>query len=328
MQRGLRAIALLSVILAGGTAGYALIEGWDLGRSLFFTLITITTIGYGDYGLSRAGEYFTTFVILGALGVFTYSFGQLVEAISTYDFMRRRLMERSIRNLTDHMVICGLGRMGQTISRRLDEHGVPFVVVDRDEKLVSEAIDRGWLALVGDATDDDTLHDCAVSHARALICAASTDAENIVITLGARDICSQLLIISRAEQPDAIRKLERAGASKIISPIGASAERAIDMVLKPHLADFLDHAASGSEAVDMAEILIEGAMGSEWRSVIECGKRHPEVAFVAVRHRDGRMSFRCDPRSSFETGDVLIVAGRQEQVCRMSIEAREARMAA
>ena len=328
LQRMTRALIALCAVLTLGVAGYMLIEGWDLQRAFFFTVITVTTIGYGDYGLSPRGELFTSVVILGALGVFTFSFGQIVEAVASQDFMRRRMMERTIRSLTDHIVIAGLGRVGRVIAEQLDEAGVAFVVIDPDGARISAALERGWLALEGDATDDTALRRAAIENAQALVCAAPTDNMNIVITLSAHSLQPNLRIITRGENPDAIRKLERAGASKIISPIHTGATRMVDVVLKPHLAELLDCAHSGSQTVEMAEIPIAPGMSEKWHTITECGKAHPTVAFVAVRHADGTMSFRLRPNERLNDGDVLLVAGEQEKVCAMALEAREQRMAA
>ena len=315
-------------MLGGGTIGYTLIEGWDPLRSLFFTLITITTIGYGDYGLDRTGEHFTAVVILAALGLFTYSFGQLLEGIATYSTTRAKKMERCIRSMTEHFVVCGLGRMGSAVCEKLDEIGAPFVGVDPSEGRVGAALDRGWLAIAGDATDDDVLEACAATSAKALFCCAARDTDNIVITLSARGMSDGLFILSRAEEEESIRKLERAGASKVISPIGSGAVRAVDMVLKPHLSEIMENATGGSSAVEIAEISIGASMGSGWRTIHACGARHPSVAFVAVRRTDGHLTFNVSPDEALEAGDVLIVAGEQRCVCEMAVAAREARMAA
>lgn len=327
-QRVVRAVLALCAVQAVGITGYMLIEGWDLQRAFFFTVITVTTIGYGDYGLSRDGELFTSVVILGALGVFTFSLGQIVEGIASQDFMRRRMMERTIRGLREHVVIAGLGRVGRVIADQLEEAGVAFVVIDPNVERVASARARGWLALEGDATNDDVLRAGAIENAQALVCTAPTDAMNIVITLSAHAIAPNLRIISRGEDPDAIRKLERAGASKIVSPIHTGANRIVDVVLKPHLAELLDTGHSGARSVEMAEIPITPRMSTAWHSIVECGKAHPSVAFVAVRHPDGTMSFRLRPNERLNDGDVLLVAGEQEKVCAMALEAREQRMAA
>jgi voltage-gated potassium channel len=328
-QRLARALAGLGAVLSVGTAGYMALEGWDPLHALFFTMITITTVGYGDYGLSRAGEAYTLVVILAGFGLFTYCCGQAVEAMANEQFMRRRRMHRLIRSLRDHLIVCGLGRMGWSVAERLSEMGATFVVIDRDQESVDRALGRGWLAITGDSTDDAILREATVEHARALIAAAGSDTDNIVITLSAHGINPGLLILSRAEEASAIRKLKRAGATKVVSPIGRGASHAVDSILKPHLAQLLDSASSEEAPIEMAEITISEGMPESWRCVATCGQLHPSVAFVAVKRTgEEELCFRVRPRERLEPGDVLIVAGERDGVCAMTMAAREMNAAA
>ncbi len=238
-------------------------------------------------------------------------------------------MQRAIRSMRDHLIVCGLGRMGRTIAERLWDMGTPFVVIDQSQSCVDRALERGWLALVGDATDDAVLQQAAVEHARALFAAAVRDTDNIVIALSAHGINPGLTILSRAEEPDAIRKLRRAGATKIVSPIGQGATRAVDSIMKPHLAELLDSASCDETPIEMAEITITEGMPESWRSVSSCGELHPAVAFVAVKRAgETGLCFRVRPRERLATGDVLIVAGERDGVCAMTMRARELSAAA
>ena len=133
-RRLVRAVLALVLVLSFGTAGFVLIEGWEPWKALYFTLITITTVGYGDEGVSEVGKRFTTILLLGGIATATYAFGQIVQAAVNYQLAWRRRMHQAIEKLNGHYIICGLGSVGRAVCDRLSAEGKPFVVIEADEE--------------------------------------------------------------------------------------------------------------------------------------------------------------------------------------------------
>ena len=187
-QRRLRrAILALSVVLTGGTLGFMIIEPtWGLWRSLYFTLITVTTVGYSDEGLSAQGRGFTTILLVAGIATASYAFSQIVQAAVSYQFAWRRRMQKDIDRLRDHYVVCGMGRVGRAVCKQLTENSTPFVVIEQDIDRFQQAPSYGFLAILGTATEDAVLLQAGIKRARGIVCAFDSDSENIVITLSAR----------------------------------------------------------------------------------------------------------------------------------------------
>ena len=305
-----RAFSAVLTVLLIGTVGFSLTEPWDPWMSLYFTLVTVTTVGYGDYGLTLAGQRFATVLLLGGIGVATYSFGQIVTAAIDYQQSWRSRMSRQIERMADHVIVCGLGRIGMTVCARLEDANVAFVGVDTDEAAVHRAEERGWMAVVGDATDDDVLRRLAACTARGLACVTDSDTENIVITLSARELNPGLVIISRADQEDTVRKIKLAGASHVISPVQSGGHLIADTILSPNLAEVRPECGDGGLA--LTELAVGAAAPFAGRTLAQCGAAHPGVVFVALKPGTG--SLRVHPPSDhrLEPADILIVAGAED----------------
>ena len=228
----LRCLLALAAVTAFGTVGFAVIEqDWTLWKSLFFTLITITTVGYGDEGLSENGEVFAAVLLLLGIGTATYSLTSLVQIAVNYQTAWKRKMTRQINRLMDHFIICGFGRIGLTVAEQLQESGVPFVVIDCDEKQVEIALERGFLVVEGNSADDETLQQAGIQNARGIICAINSDAENVFVTLCARELNPGAFIASRASTESAARRMKRAGASLVVSPYISAGNQIANAVL-------------------------------------------------------------------------------------------------
>ncbi|MFG0285834.1 MAG: potassium channel family protein [Phycisphaerales bacterium JB039] len=311
-RRITRPILAVVFVLAVGTLGYEHIEGWSIQRSFFFTIISLSTVGYGDYGLSRDGQIFTTFLLLGGIGIMTYSVGQIVQIAVERQMDKERKMRRTIEHMSEHYIICGLGRLGRAVCQRLAGEDIPFVGVDVDDDVVTEMIEQGLPALAGDATSDDFLRQAGIERARGLVCVSGSDTDNIVMTLSARAMRPDLEIISRAEHEDSVRKLERAGATRVISPVRSSGARIVDTILRPHLTDFLERACLGEQDLELAEITIQPGSTLDGSTTGQYGSAHPELVFVAMR-TGGQTCVRPASDRPLAPGDVLLVAGRSNR---------------
>jgi len=230
-RRLILALVGLLVLLAYGTAGYVLIERWSFLEALFMTVITVSTVGYEEvHRLNAAGEVFTISVIaFGVIG-FLYTFGVLVELLSSgyWEHHRRaRRVQRRLDDLRDHVIVCGYGRTGRQAGIELAQSQQPFVVIEwNPDGLASVEQDR-VLHVLGDASSDEVLGRAGIRRARALISAVDSDERNVYIVLTARSLRPDLYIVARSSHPDSADKLRRAGADRVVSPYTLSGRRSL-----------------------------------------------------------------------------------------------------
>ena len=243
------------LIIAGGTVGYVVIEGWSAWDAFYMTIITVTTVGYEEvHDLSRAGEAFTVVLLLSGVGAALYTFTLLATVVVEGGLpkrLQRRRHERMLETITDHFIICGYGRIGSIVARQFRRQGIPFVVIERSPERLQAAIEDGALGVEADASREDVLKRVGIERARGLIAAVGTDAENVYAVLSARVLRPELFIIGRAETEDATLKLKRAGADRVISPYQIGAVQIAQTALRPAVVDFMELATS-AENLELA----------------------------------------------------------------------------
>ncbi len=303
-----RSLVMVMLVAAGGTLGYIHTEGWGVWDALFFTLVTITTVGYSDQGLSERGQQFTVLVMLVGIGTLTYAAGQIIHAVMRAQYDRRRRMERHLKLVRDHFLICGLGQIGMVVAQCLEERGMPFVVVDTDPAHIENAMDRGWLGVKGSGTDEAVLTQAGLFRARGIVVLTGSDTENIVVALTARQLRDDVDIIARVERSDSVAKMRHAGASRVISPGRVGAERIADALTRPTLVAMLDPPGEETCPLRLGEVPIERGSGLAGAQLKTWGMAHPAVSVVGIRTPEGT---RTRPRSDerLREGDVLLVAG-------------------
>lgn len=322
------ALALVALVLAAGTAGYVVIEGWSAWDAFYMAVISVTTAGYREvHELSRAGQVFTAVLLIGGVGSAFYAFtlvaAGIIEArLQPRIAARRRL--RMIETLSDHFLLCGAGRIGRIIADEFRRQGVRFVVIDRDPQAVERAQAAGDLAEAADATREETLARLHIDRARGLIAALGSDAENVYTILSARALRADLLVIARADSEDAGRKLLRAGATRVISPYQIGATQMAQTALRPAVVDFVQLATS-SENLELAMEQVDLAPGAPLadRSILDANLRQRYgVIVVGIRRGDGKMEFNPPPDAMMRAGDQLIVLGPPEQLKGLEAVAR------
>jgi voltage-gated potassium channel len=306
-------LGLIILIIAIGTAGYMVIEGWGLLDSVYMTVTTLTTVGYREiHNLSAKGMVFTIFLIVGGVGTMLYTLSTGARVIlegELKEIYGRKKLEKKIGGMKDHYIICGYGRMGKIISKELKAEGVKFVVVEKAPESVEDKADV--LILKGDATQDHILKEAGIEKARGLISVLPTDAENLFVVLSARGLNPGLLIVARAVDEDAERKLLRAGATKAISPYHIGGLRMAHTVLKPSVVDFIEFATkSGNIGLQLQEINLQEGSRLIGSTLQEC--RIGEdlgVIVVAIKQATGDTKFNPTFRSTLKAGDTLIALG-------------------
>ena len=315
-------IGALALIVGVGTVGLMLTEAWSAWRALYFTIITITTVGYGDYGISETGERLTLFVMLGGIGVMTYTVTQIVPQFLDIRRNQERHMYKAIMQLSDHYIVCGLGRMGRTVCETLAAQEISFVALDQSERAVQWAIAEGYLAMVGDATDDDMLEAANIHSARGLACVASRDTDNIVITLSAHTLNPELFIISRSEEDESNHKLRRAGASVIVSPTQKGGESIASALRNPELAHFYQYSIGTVGDFGLIEVNIGPGSSLEQSSMKQLYEDFGDITFVAMRRFSGETALRPGADVALRAGDTLIVAGQPRMLASLDAASR------
>jgi voltage-gated potassium channel len=311
---------LLVAVLAGGTAGYMLIEGWNVWDAFYMTVTTVATVGYGEvHPLSPRGRLFTVALIFGGVGTAFYTATLLATIIVEGGLHQRLQSRRTVRMLEqikDHFIVCGYGRIGSIIAAELHQQGVPLAVIERDPDRVRQAVDRGWLALEADASREEVLARAGIHRARGLITAVGTDAENVFTVLTARVMRPDLFIIARVESDDAEHKLRRAGADRVISPYQIGATQMVQTALRPAVVEFF-HLATSSERLDlsMEQVHIKDDSPLANQTIVDAGIRQKfGVIVVGIKRAGGGMDFNPPAEAVMRPGDELVVLGRTESV--------------
>jgi voltage-gated potassium channel len=321
------AVALLVSIIALGTIGYMLIEHWSAWDAFYTTVLTVTTVGYGER-LSRVGQVFTVLLLIGGVGAALYTFTLLATVVVEGGLpkrLQRRRHERMLEAIKDHFIVCGYGRIGAIVAQQLQRQQVPFVVVERDPARLQEAIDQGALAVEADASREEVLKRVGIDRARGLIAVVGTDAENVYAVLSARVLRPDLFIVGRAETEDATIKLKRAGADRVISPYQIGAVQIAQTALRPAVVDFVEFATrTNNLELAMEEIPIAPDSVLANRSIVEANLRQRfGVIVVGIQRHDRRMEFNPEPDTPIRPGDTLVVLGRPDPLKALEAEAQQ-----
>ena len=308
-----RSLVLLTGVVIMGTSGYHWIEGWSVWQSFFFTLITLTTVGFSDYGLSEAGEQFTAVVMIGGIATMSYCLTQIVEFITARAMRPERKAMQQIRKLSGHHVVCGAGSMGLRVIERLETQGEVVVAVDADPLVVERLRDRGLVAMCGDATSDKTLYDAGIERASSLAAVTNSDAVNALICLSSHAIAPELQIVARAEDTGSETKLRRAGAQTVISPTMYGADGIAEFMARPDVARIMFGEGGSASSVDspmrVVELKIHAAEADTVQSVAAFEVSHPSLTVVAVRGAAGGLVAKPPKDRELCAGDSVLVAG-------------------
>lgn len=315
---GYSLFALTSVV-ALGTLGFMLIEGWSLGDSLYMTLMTVTTVGYGPPSpLSNAGRNFSIFFMIVGVGTAGYLLSTAVQALVQSEILAalgERRRQREMSKLRDHFIICGAGRVGRRIIRELQLAGAPFVIIENDPNKTEALSDMHVPLLVRDATLEETLREAGVERARALATCLPDDADNLYVVLIARDLNRKLHIVARAVEEQAEPKLIRAGASRVVAPTIIGSHRMAQALLKPAIADFMDSITAENLDLGFEQVEVSHASSLAGRKLRETTIRSAlDVVIAAIRRSDGEMIFNPKGETEIVVGDLLIAIGRAESL--------------
>jgi len=314
------ALGALLIVIVIGTLGYSLIEGWNILDSLYMSVITISTVGFQEiHPLSSTGRVFTIFFIIFGVGTTLYAIGagaQLMLEGQIRSILGRRKMSKKIQEIKDHYIICGYGKVGQQIYSEFSSRLVPCTVVEKNPEVVEKAIKDGVLVIQGDSTLDSVLEEAGIKRAKGLISAVASEADNVVISLSARELNPNIVIVARAETEESEKKLLRAGANRSISPHTLGGTRMALAALRPHLVDFMQVATS-AEGMDIRieELEVKEGSSISGSTLKECEIRlRVGVIVLGIHKKTGQMLFTPPPDAKMEPGDTLIAIGKREDL--------------
>jgi voltage-gated potassium channel len=322
LKRFLLIAGVLTTVTLLGTFGFTFIEGWSPFDSFYMTLITLTTVGYGEvHPLSFHGRIFASALMLvGVTSVFVAIavMGETLLRLEMADYFGRKRRDRMLKNISGHYIVCGAGRVGRSVIHELLRSEASVVLIDNSVERARWATDKGVITQVGDATKDEVLRQARIDTAKGLVAAISSDAENVYVALSAKVLNPNLVIAARASDEQAEEKLTRAGATVVFTPYAFIGHRLAQSLLRPHVATFLDVASAFRQSeldLEIEQLQIGGSspLVSNTLEQLRLGKQYG-VIVLAVQHKSGVMQFNPPADTSIQAGDVLIAMGERPKL--------------
>ena len=315
-------LAAVAATLAVGTVGFRLILHEPWLQAFYRAVITSTLTGLDTVPSSDGARLLSIVMVIAGLTIIAYAGAVIVEAIAggvLTGVLAERRRERTIERLKDHFIICGYGRVGRRVADEFRAAGVPYVVIDVNERAVEAAQEHGDLVVNGNATDDDDLEQTGITRAKGLVAASDSDADNLYIVLSARSKRPDLQIVARGSDEDAAKKLKLAGADRVVLPYATAGRTMANLVLKPQVTAFLDAVttATGPD-LHMAEIEVHRTCLQAGKTIRDIRVRHETGAIIiALRKHDGTFDTTPEPDVAIEPGDVIVGIGTTDELQRL-----------
>jgi voltage-gated potassium channel len=307
---------MLAVLLVAiGTGGYMVIENWTIMDSLYMTVITLSTIGYGEVNpVSPSGRVFTLVLIVMGVGFFLYVIGSVVQFLVEGRIrliLGRHKLEKQISHLNNHYIVCGYGRMGRAFCRYLIQKGLKFVVLEKNEDRIPVMNTDHVLYISGEATVEENLHAAGIQRASNLIATLGTDADNVFLALLAKGLNPRLYVVARASQNTSKKPLDTAGADVVVSPFDIGARRMAHAILRPNVIRFLEFAfADESTDIHIEEIPVADSSKLVNVTLQESGIRHNyNLIILSIIKKDGEMLFNPSAGTTIGAGEKVIAVG-------------------
>lgn len=319
----------LCLLLGVGTAGYMLIEGMSLIDALYMVVITISTVGFGEIDpLGPAGRLFTIGLIGAGAGLVAFTLSGAAEFILSgewQEYLEQRRRRHMVDQLGGHTIICGYGRVGRHVADELHAQGLPFVVMDLDPARIERVRHSGYLALQGNAANEENLQAAGIARAGSLVSAANSDAENVFIVLTARSLRPDMVIVARANYDESEEKLRRAGATRVILPYRICGRRMAALIARPGVADFLDevmHANKLELLIDQVVLDPDSPIVGQTLGAANLRSRLG-ITVLAIGRPGEQVNISPGVQMVLTAGSVLIALGTRDQLQALGALARE-----
>jgi voltage-gated potassium channel len=312
-------VAVIITLLVGGSVGFHLLEGWDWLDSLYTTVVTLFTVGYGDFTPeTTAGKIFAMGLILGGLGVISYAAVELTAFVvegHLNRILRLRKVDNMVKKVSGHYIVCGAGKTGMHVISELVKSKVPFVVIDRDvEKMDNPDVHR-HPHITGDASDDAILERAGIRKAKALAATLSTDEANLFLILTAKNLNPKLRIVTKVVNDGARPKLLRAGADAVVAPNFIGGLRMASEMLRPNVVSFLDVMLRQSQGYRFEEAAITPGSAAAGKHLedLDLFKKFG-VNPVAIREGGKDFVYNPSPKHRVKAGDTVVMIAEPEKV--------------
>ncbi|MFC4269854.1 potassium channel family protein [Polaribacter marinivivus] len=317
-------VILVISTLTTGTLGYMVISGYSFVDAIYMTVITVTTVGFGEVKpFTPEEKIFTIFLILTSIVLFGYAvstFSEYLVSGRLFDYFKHKRVEKKIAKLKGHTIVCGYGRNGRQAIVKLKNYNKQFVIVERNKEVVQKLESEEYLCINGDATLDETLMSAGILEASNLITALPKDADNLFVVLTARQLNRNFKIISRASNESSYSKLKIAGADNVIMPDKLGGDHMASLVTTPDVIEFVDRLTiEGDTTANLEEIdideLPENYLG---KTILDLDLRKKTgCTVIGYRHPDRDYIINPEANSVLISGAHLIVLGRPEQITRL-----------
>ena len=316
-------MTVLSAI-ALGTLAFHLLEGWSILDSVYVTVQTVTTVGFGDLTpRTPLGRVFAIVFMMVGVGIVLYALTSTVQTIVHSELFAQYGHSRKMSKLRDHFIICGAGRVGSHLVRSLRAIEETFLVIESDQAKVEALMDAGVPVLLRDATLEESLIEAGVEHARGLATCLPDDADNVYVVLTARDLNPGIHIVARAAAEQAESKLIRAGANRVVAPTIIGGHRMAMALTKPAVGDFLDSITANHLELGFEQLEVQPVSTLVGRKLSETVIRSElNIVVVSIRRNDGNIIFNPSGETRIESGDMLIAIGNAESLTRLNALAR------
>ncbi|QDT09505.1 potassium channel family protein [Planctomycetes bacterium K23_9] len=322
LQRVGRGAIFLCLVVGVSVVGFRYLEGYDWIESLWLVVVTISTVGFGEHStLSPTSQLLVVLLILLGMSAAVYTIGGFIQLMlegEIENLLGKRRMDQEISRLSGHVLLCGYGRIGQSLAAELRTGGKEVVVLETNRDVQEEAVANGFLCVIGDATDESVLTEVGICRAGAIVTALPSDAENVFVTLTARNMNCDLQIIARAEMPSTEKKLLQAGANQVVMPSLVGARLMSRMITRPTTADLFDLVThSGYEDLELDEISVTAGSNIIGATVAETeAHRKHKLLVVALKPKDGELLFNPGADQVFQQDDTAIVMGNAKDISR------------
>ncbi|MBO0354360.1 potassium channel protein [Flagellimonas marinaquae] len=318
------ALSLMVVVLLFGVIGYKMLSDFTWIEAIYMTIITVTTVGFSEVRpLDANAKIFTVFLIVTSVFIFGFAISVVTEYIlgrNSLELLKKKRVKKQIDDLTNHVVVCGFGRNGMQAAEKLIAYNKPFVVIEKDKEII-ERHEEEILFVEGDANEDDVLLQAGIERAQYLITAVPDDAANLFIVLSARQLNKNLFIISRASQITSVKKLEFAGANKVIMPDKIGGDHMASLVVMPDLITFLDQLSiEGEHTTNLEEVSIEDFTNQmDCHSLRDLDLRR-KTGCTIIGYIDPNGTYVINPEADLvlQPKSKVIVLGRPEQIRKLN----------
>ncbi len=316
MKRLRISLYLFILVSAFGVTYYHVFERMTFSDAIFMIAITLSTVGYGEVQpLSPTGRMVTVFIIVFGITITGYTAGTFIRMLIEGELSKkfgRKKVEKKILKLQDHYIICGYGRIGKLITKELERHNEKFIVIENDVDRISELETSSTPYMLLDARDENTLLKAGIMRAKGIVTAVMSDADNVFITLTARMLRPDIYILARSSEIKNEKKLQSAGANKVVSPYLIGGQRMAQLLVSPTVVDFIDIATMDDRfGLRMEEAMIRPGSPYVGKTLIDSNLRKDYgVIIVLIKKSNGDMKFNPSPGEVLEVNDVLVMLGK------------------